>query len=112
MTVILQLRWLAGNCSELEHYNFGVADMPEVVDLMDNAFREIQVGNKNITDEDFMFNIFAPIAQKVEPFRQYLEYMFKHRASRQIGIFNNEENIVPYDLMRSDLFYPTRCDIV
>ena len=49
-----------------------------------------------------MFKNFAPIAQKVEPFRQYLEYMFEHRASRRIGIFNNEENIVPYDLMRSD----------
>ena len=64
MTVLLPLRWLARNCDLLSKWEFGVADMPNVVDLMDKAFTKIQRDSKNIMDDTFMFGVFNKIAKK------------------------------------------------
>ena len=112
MTIMLPLRWLAGNCENLAEYKFGVADMPWCVDLMDKAFAKIQRNGKKIMDDDFMFGIFDPIVKKVTPFGEYLEYMFEHKKSSPIGSFKNEEKVTPWDLLRCDLMFPTRSDIV
>ena len=78
MTIVLPLRWLAGNCEHLSEWNFGVADMPDVVDLMDDAFATILKNGKKILDDTFMFSIFAKIAKQVKPFEDYIEFMFEH----------------------------------
>ena len=49
-------------------WEFGVADMPDVVYLMDKAFEKIQRDDNNIMDDTFMFGIFKKIAKKVKPF--------------------------------------------
>ena len=42
--------------------------MPDVVDLIDKAFANIQRDGKNIMDNIFMFGIFNKIGKKVNPF--------------------------------------------
>ena len=50
--------------------------MPKAVDLMDKAFFEItNIGNLML-DDDFMMRIFEPLAKKINPFKEYLTYMF------------------------------------
>ena len=95
----------------MEH-GFGVADMPECVDLMDNACAKIARNGKKIMDDDFMFGIFDPIKKKVLPFADYLEYMFDHKTSSSIGSFKTNNKVTPWDLLRCDLMFPTRKDII
>ena len=57
VSICLPLRWLAGNCGGLAEYNFGVADMATVVDLMDNAFLDILQHGEKILEESFIFYI-------------------------------------------------------
>ena len=68
MRTVVPLRLLADNCEELSKWEFGVADMPVVVDLIDKDFAKIKRDGKNIMDDTFMFGIFNKIAKKVKPF--------------------------------------------
>ena len=86
--------------------------MPEVVDLMDKASEEIQKDGKLIMNDKFMFGIFKKIAEQVKPFKQYMAYMFKNKKSSPIGSFKEEEKVTPWDMLRMDLMYPTRRDII
>ena len=66
MTIILPLWWLVGNCEHLSKWDLGVADMMDVVDLMDKAFAKIQREGKKIMEYVFMFRIFNKIDKKGE----------------------------------------------
>ena len=76
MKIVFPLRWLAGNCEHLSKWEFGIADMPDVVYLMEKALAKIQWDGKKIMDDKFMFVIFNKISKKVKPFEEYMEYMF------------------------------------
>ena len=79
------MRWLAGNCGDLGSYGFGVVDMPEALDFLDNVFGEIADKGHLLLDEDFMMGIFKPLIAKIPPFQQYLTYMFDERMSCLVG---------------------------
>ena len=55
--------------------------MPKAVDLMDKAFAEITTDGNLMLDDDFMMNIFEPLAKKIKPFKEYLTYMFEEQQS-------------------------------
>ena len=69
MTIILPLRWLTGNCEHLLKWEFGVADMSDVVDLMDKTFAKIQRDGNKIMYDTFMFGIFNKITKKAKPLK-------------------------------------------
>ena len=85
MTIVPRLQWIAGNCEHLSKWNFGVADILDVVDLMDKAFAKIQRYGKKIMDNTFIFGIFNKIDKKAKPFEEYMEYMFENKKSSPIG---------------------------
>ena len=89
MTIVLPLMWLAGNCEHLSKWEFVVADMPDVLDLMDKAFAKIQREGKKIMYDTFMFGISNKIAKKLKPFEKYMGYMFEHNKISPIGSLNN-----------------------
>ena len=76
MFIVMPLRWLSGNCEKLAEWDFGVADMPQTVDLMDAAFKKISEDGTLIYNNEFMESIFDPIKDKVTPFRGFYTYMF------------------------------------
>ena len=51
--------------------------MPKAVDLMDNSFTEITKDGNLMLDDDFMMNVFETLAKKINPFKEYLTYMFE-----------------------------------
>ena len=112
MKIVLPLRWLAGKCEHLSKWEFGVADMPDVVDLMDKASAKIQRDGRNIMDDTFMFIIFNKIAKNVKPFEEYMEYMFEHNKISPIRSLNNEEKVTPWELLCCDMMFPTHRDII
>jgi len=79
ISLCLPLRWLAGNCGDLIDYDFGVADMPWALELMDEAFSKIMVNEELFLDDDFVMSIFTPILDKIKPFKNYLLYMFEEK---------------------------------
>ena len=48
----------------------------------------------------------------MNPFEEYMEYMFEHKKNGPIGSFKNKEKVTPWDLLRCDLMFRTRRDII
>ena len=111
LAIFLPHRWLAANCGSLGEWDFGVADMAWTVDLLDAAFKKIIKKPELFLDDDFMMNIFKPIADKIPPFQDYLEHMFENKTSNPIGCWEEADKVIPYDEVRAAVFFPTRVDI-
>ena len=84
ISLFLPLRWIAVNCGDLGKYGFVVVDMPKAVDLMDKAFAEITKDGNLMLDDDFMMNIFEPLAKKIKPFKEYLLTCFRSDRAAQL----------------------------
>ena len=67
ISVCMPMRWLAGNCGDLAQYNFGVAEMASVVDIMDKAFGIIVHDGSKIMNEQFMMSMFKKLTRKIPP---------------------------------------------
>ena len=85
--------------------------MPWTVDLLDDLYGSILSNPENILNDDNMMNIFQPIADKVPPFQDFLTYMFEEKSSNPIWCWKEAGKVVPYDEIRSVVFYPIRVDI-
>ena len=68
VSICIPMRWLAGNCGNLEEYGFGVADMPKALDLMDDAFEKVSIDGNLLLDEDFMMGIFDLLVRTMPSF--------------------------------------------
>ena len=112
IVVCMPLKWLAGNYGNLSQHNFGVADMASVVDIMDKAFYEMLIDGEKLINKDFMMGIFDGITKKLLPLQEYLDFMFDNKQGRLEGSRKAEDKVFPWDLLRYELFYPTRKDIV
>ena len=108
----LALRWLSGNYGDLGKYGFGVTDMPKAVDLMDKASDEITKDRNLMLDDKFIMKSFEPLAKKINPFKEYLTYMFEERQSCTVGPKSEEDKVYPYDLLRAELYSPTQKEII
>ena len=112
IAICLPTRWLAGNSKDLGNYDFSYYDMGKLLDIMEDRFEEISKKGELLLDEDFMMDMFLEIAEKVDPFATYLEFMFTEKQNRSVGGTNSEDGrVLPYDELRAELFYPARADI-
>ena len=71
-SLCLPLLWLAGNCCDLRKFGFWVVDTPKAVDLMYKTFAETNKVRNLMLNDDFMMNIFEPLAKKINRFKEYL----------------------------------------
>ena len=86
--------------------------MGKALDLMETAFESIINDGSLIYDEDFMMNsIFAEISNTVDPFREYLQYMWVKKSGYTVA-GPRDEKVLPVDELRAALFYPSRADIM
>jgi hypothetical protein len=83
--------------------------MGKALDAMEEAFEAIIDNGELILDEDFMMNIFSELTEKIDPFKDYMEYMFEDKLSSIDAV---EEKVMPWDLLRAAVFYSSRADIV
>ena len=79
---------------------------------MDDAFGEIVEDGDLLLTEDYMMNVFKSLATKIPPFEEYLTYMFDSKQSSPVGSRKLEDKILPWGVLRDELFHPTRSDIV
>ena len=85
LAIVIPHCWLSANHGSLSEWNFGVADMPWTANLLDDVYGSILSSLENTLNEEFMMNIFQPIATKVPPFQDFLIYMFEEKSSNPIG---------------------------
>ena len=69
--------------------------MASVVDIMDKAFYEVLVDREKLIDEDFMMGIFDGITKKLQPQKEYLDFMFKNKQGNLVGSLKEEEKVLP-----------------
>ena len=86
----MPLRWLDANCGDLEQYDFGVADMATVVDIMDKAFLQVVNDGRKLLDEDFMMEMFKKLTDKIPPLKEYLDFVFNEKRSGLVGSCKKE----------------------
>ena len=99
-------RWLTGKCHELADENFSMTDINWVAELTHKAFVKIESDPNHFFDKEFMTTIYKDVANKVKPFKEYLEYMFEENTCFPFGSKSPLKKILPWDLLRAELFYP------
>jgi hypothetical protein len=92
IAVCLPTRWLARNTKDLGNYDVSYYDMQKFLDIMENWFDGISRNGELLLDEDFMMDTFVKIANKMDPFTIYLEFVFMEKQSQVIGVLHSEDD--------------------
>ncbi len=74
LSVVVPMRWLAGNTHKLGHRDWGEWSMGRAIDLLHSAFVKIQDDPKLMLDYDIILGIFAPLYQDLPEFQEYMGY--------------------------------------
>ena len=81
--------------------------MGRTVDLMEETFEKIANDGEMMLDEEFTMNIFEPIVVQVEPFAEYLEFIFENKERHALGSREKADKWLPFDELHAELFFPT-----
>jgi hypothetical protein len=108
MSVIVPMRWLAGNTHLLEHRQWGEKHMAKSIDLVYEAFLKIQRNNKLFLKEDFMMNIFKPLYEQVPELEEYMSWYFEEKNNLVSGITTTNKRKKGMKLAQEEFFYPTK----
>ncbi len=71
--------------------------MGQIVDLMEDAFEKIANDGERLLDEQFMMNIFEPVVNQVDPFVEYLEYIFEKKEAHELCTRGKRDKWLPFD---------------
>ena len=114
LCISMPMRWLAGNTHKLQTSDWSIRSMGKVIDLLEKAMIKISNDGSIMLCEAHMMSIFQPLIDTIPEFAEFVEFMFEHKESPTIiknesnlTDFNNSK-VLPYDLLRAELFYPTR----
>ncbi len=99
--------WLSGKCSDPSEHNFGLYDMGLTVDLLKDAFSEIEDDGELILNEELMMNFFRPILDKISPFQECLQHIFEEKRSFALWSCKDDDQWLPFDELIAELFYPS-----
>jgi hypothetical protein len=111
LSIVVPHRWLAGNSHLLAGYDWSERSMGITVDLLERAMLKVLEGDeiKGIApgelffDQSFMFSIWDDIVEKIEPFKQFLSYMYEKKCMKLAGSSVTEHQ---YTKLRDELFHP------
>ena len=107
IAVVVPMHWLAGKTHELGHCKWSERSMGRAVDLMYNAFVEVESDGELMLDEDFRMNILSPLYAELPELKEYLTYYFEEKESNVIGLCSQGNCVLAIDLAKCEVFYPT-----
>ena len=103
--VCLSTRWLAGNTKHLAEFNFGHHNMGTMLVLMEAHVEVIADDGTLMVNEDYMMDMFLTIADMVNPFNIYLQFMFTGKLSKPVGVCKSVDNkVLLYHELHAELF--------
>ncbi len=112
IAITIPLRWLHSKTHELAAFKFGVAEHGDILGDLEEGFEKIVEDGSLMLDEDFMMNLFHDRTKHITPFQDYLKHIFEEGSSLAVASNASEDKVVKMDLVRAQVFYPTRADIV
>ena len=83
LAIVVPHRWLAGNTHLLAEYDWSERSMGITADLLERAMSKVaEESDENspgelFLNQSFMLKILDEIAEKVQPFKDYLAYMYE-----------------------------------
>ena len=94
---------MSGNVENLTKWDFGVLDMGKVCDMLEEAMIEIEANGELMLDHDYIMNIFSSLRDQIEPFDEYLTFMFKEKTRNPVsGFVSKEAKVLPFNLLSED----------
>jgi hypothetical protein len=81
--------------------------MGRVIDLVYDAFVDIQADGALILDYDFMMGIFGELQTELPEFSTYMTWFFEEKEANPIGSSSKDERVLSVDKGTEMLFYPT-----
>ena len=113
LAVVLPHRWLYTHSGSLEEWDFGAADLAWVIDILYDGFGKVIEQLQRYLRDDFIIDeMWAPVTNKVPPFKNFLTHMYEERTSKTVGHSTEDEKTIPLDELRAAVFYPTHRDII
>ena len=110
MSVIVPMRWLAGNTHLLEHRKWGEADMCMAVDLVYNTFLKVETNGRLMLCESFIMKIFKPLYKKLPELEEYLDWYFEEKETQVFGIMDADSRKKGIKIVKSEIFSPVDPD--
>ena len=108
LSVIVPMRWLAGNTHKLAHRNWGERSMGCAIDLLHSAFVKIQSDGALLLDYDFVMKIFCPIYSDLPEFEEYISYYFENKEGNIVGSVQSKDRVLSIDEAMAELFWPSK----
>ena len=108
LSVIIPMRWLAGNTHKLAHRNWGEKSMGRALDLIYHAFVKIQADGSLLLIYDFIMNIFSPLYDELPELKDYLDFHLEEKEGNVIGSVKEKDRVLVIDEAMEELFYPKR----
>ena len=105
LSIILPLRWLAGNTHKLASFYWGARSMGRALDVLREKVLVIKASPNLILEEYFTMNIFAPFMY-LTPFKEYFEFMFMKRRMSVVARRSGAK-VMHMQLACTELFNPT-----
>jgi len=105
LSIILPLRWLAGNTHKLASFHWGARSMGRALDVLREEVLQIKANPNLILDEYYMMKIFDQFLN-LTPFAEYLEFMFTKRRMSVVARRSGAK-VMHMQLAQSELFNPT-----
>ena len=104
VSIVIPIRWLAGNTHKLAKHNWGARSIGRAVDSLHTACGQILDDIKLIHDEQFMMHLFDDLANELPEFKDFLKYQFEDEKIEFIA--ESKTKSVPYKKLIDELFSP------
>ena len=111
MTIVVPMRWLAGNTHLLQHRKWDEVHITTAFDLVYNVFVKIETNGKLMLRESFVMNIFnKPLYKKPPELKDYLDYYFEERCTNVFGATDNASRKLGIKMVKNEVLMPTNHD--
>ena len=113
ISILMPLRWLAGNCHLLSEYNWSERSTGRSIDILERALEKIADGTDEhgpgelMLQDTFMMLIFDELACELPPFKKYLSYMYE---TKQMSLVGSPISSHQFMCLRNELFSPNDGD--
>jgi hypothetical protein len=107
LSIAMPFQYLARKSHEFKKYGWGAVDMGQVIGTLHKKLLEIQMNPHLIIDRLFMIDIFKQYQDKLPPFSDYWELMFK---KKQIKVVPRKDGskVTHHARLLKNLFSPHR----
>jgi hypothetical protein len=108
LSVVVHMRWLAGNTHKLAHCQWGQRSMGKAIDLLHSAFTQINDAPELFLDYKYVMNIIEPLYKQLPEFQEYMDFYKEEKEGNVIGSSKQSDRVLVINEAMHELFFPTK----